>query len=66
MRAAAAGLRVRSDSIAAARVALDDRSVEVLRLLSSGADTQQIAQALSWLLLCADIRLQGHMLLSPR
>lgn len=48
VHAAAAGLRVQPLSAAQPSRPLDDRSVEVLRLLSRGADTQQISHALCY------------------
>jgi DNA-binding CsgD family transcriptional regulator len=48
VRAAAAGLRVRPRDVAEPLTGLDDRSIEVLRMLSRGADTQQISHALSY------------------
>jgi DNA-binding NarL/FixJ family response regulator len=48
VRAAAAGLRVEPLDVPRPAHSLDDRSIEVLRLLSRGADTQQISHALSY------------------
>jgi DNA-binding NarL/FixJ family response regulator len=49
VRAAAAGLRVHPRDAAPPPLhVLDERSIEVLRLLSSGADTQQISHALCY------------------
>lgn len=48
VHAAAAGLRVQSSSAPQPSRPLDDRSIEVLRLLSRGADTQQISHALCY------------------
>jgi DNA-binding NarL/FixJ family response regulator len=46
VRAAAVGLRV--NTVEADPPALDDRSVEVLRLLASGADTREISWTLGY------------------
>ncbi len=48
VRAAAAGLRVEPLDVPRPPHSLDDRSIEVLSLLSRGADTQQISHALSY------------------
>ena len=48
VRAAAAGLRVEPSDVARPEHDLDDRSIEVLRMLARGADTQQISHALSY------------------
>jgi DNA-binding CsgD family transcriptional regulator len=48
VHAAAAGLRVQPSSGPPPGRPLDERSIEVLRLLSRGADTQQISHALSY------------------
>jgi DNA-binding NarL/FixJ family response regulator len=48
VRAAATGLRVQPRDAEPPQHDLDDRSLEVLRLLSRGADTQQISHALSY------------------
>jgi DNA-binding NarL/FixJ family response regulator len=48
VRAAATGLRVQPRDAAPPQHSLDDRSLEVLRMLSRGADTQQISHALSY------------------
>jgi DNA-binding NarL/FixJ family response regulator len=48
VHAAAAGLRVQPSSTPLPSPPLDDRSIEVLRLLSRGADTQQISHALCY------------------
>jgi DNA-binding CsgD family transcriptional regulator len=49
VRAAAAGLRVEPrDAPATRRRVFDDRSLEVLRMLSRGADTHQISRSLSY------------------
>ena len=49
VRAAAAGLRVGTDDLQGnGRQRLDQRSVEVLRLLSQGADTREISRSLRY------------------
>lgn len=48
VHAAAAGLRVQPSGVPPPSPPLDDRSIEVLRLLSRGADTQQISHALCY------------------
>jgi len=48
VRAAATGLRVQPSDVAPPQPNLDARSLEVLRMLSRGADTLQISHALSY------------------
>ena len=48
VRAAAAGLRVHAPDAVQLQLALDDRSLEVLRMLSRGADTHQISHELCY------------------